>query len=86
MNDAISYQRYADQLDDFWFRRQAAPRFGRDFRLMGRAVQVTSNEEGVLTAVDHTLPLYTTTTATADPPCTIQLVVQPAIVARPSSR
>ncbi|MEZ4514344.1 MAG: hypothetical protein R3C62_20910 [Chloroflexota bacterium] len=81
MNDAISYQRYADQLDDFWFRRQAAPRFGRDFRLMGRAVQVTSNEEGVLTAVDHTLPLYTTAAPTADPPCTIQLVVQPAIVA-----
>ena len=81
MNDAISYQTYADGLEDFWFRRQAAPRFERNFRLMGRAVQVMSNEAGVLTAVNHTLPLYTTATPTADPPCTIQLVVQPAAVA-----
>ncbi|MCB8946196.1 MAG: hypothetical protein H6658_20825 [Ardenticatenaceae bacterium] len=79
MKTVISYQEYAHKLEDFWWRRQSTPRFRREFCLMGRAVEVVSNETEVLTAVDHTLPLYTPAPPTDHPPFTIQLVVQPAI-------
>jgi hypothetical protein len=78
MNRASLYQEYAAQLEDFWFRRQAVPCCQRDFRIMGRAVQLMSNEEEVLTAVDHTIPHYSTVTPLNHSPWMIQIVVQPA--------
>lgn len=71
------YDRHKGQLEDFWGRRDNGPRFGRDFTLFGRPAQATSNEEGVLAAVGHSLPLFSSAPATGHRPFSIHLVVQP---------
>ncbi|MFQ5400690.1 MAG: hypothetical protein ACE5E7_13975 [Anaerolineae bacterium] len=76
----MRYDEYAGKLEDFWGRRATKPRFRRDFRLYGHPVQLLSNEEGVLTAVDHTRPLYSTVPDSDHSPFTIQITVQPARV------
>ena len=45
-------------LEDFWGRRDNAPRFQREERLFGRKITITSNISCVLDAVDMSMPLY----------------------------
>jgi hypothetical protein len=73
--------RHRDELEDFWNRRVAEPRHTRNFRVFGRAVRLTSNDEPALRAVDYSLPMYSRLPATDHAPFEIHLVVQPARVA-----
>ncbi len=70
------WQTYRDEWEDFWGRRQNEARFYRVFRIYGREVRLTSNDEGVLTAVSHVLPLYSRCPHEERPLGEIQLVVQ----------
>lgn len=70
----------AYQLEDFWGRRENGPRFKCEFTLFGRPVQVTSNEEQVLAAMELARPQYSRTTPTAHPPLTLHIVVRPTPV------
>lgn len=78
MNWQTLYERYEGGLEDFWGRRENELRFGRDFTLFGRPARATSNHEGVLAAVGHSLPLFSSAPASDRPPFSIQLVVRPA--------
>ena len=72
------YERYQDQLEDFWERRGAKSRFERVEVVFGRRVRFVSNEAAALTAVDHILSLYSQLPVSQHPPFVVQLVVQPA--------
>ncbi len=72
------FTRYQHELEDFWGRRENQPRFWRKFSLLGRPVQVFSNEAGILAAVDFSQPLYSIAPLSADTPFYIQLVVRAA--------
>lgn len=74
------YARHEANLEDFWGRRQNGPRFRREFTLFGRPMCVTGNQERILAAVDHSLPLYATAPTTDHPPLSIHLVVRQAAV------
>lgn len=80
MNVTTLFEQYQDRLEDFWGRRQHEPRFGCEFTLFGRPVQVTSNEERVLEAVALARPQYSRTTPTHHPPLTLHIVVRPGAV------
>ncbi len=62
---------------DFWGRRAGEAQFSRRFRLFGWPVTAVSNQPGVLTAVDHAIPAYSTAPARTDAGFHIQFVVQP---------
>jgi hypothetical protein len=70
------FLRNRDRLEDFWGRRQNRPRFDRTVSVFDRQVELTSNDDGVLGAVDHCLPLYSTAPATDRPSFAVQLVVR----------
>jgi hypothetical protein len=70
------YEKYGHELDDFWERRQNRPRYRRDCHLFGRPIRLTSNDQGVLQAIDHCIPLYSVAPVTHDVSFHIQLVVQ----------
>jgi hypothetical protein len=80
MDSESLFAQYRDRLEDFWQRRRNVPRFVRQIHLFGQRVRFRSNEEGVLSAVDHCLPLYSKAPAVPHAPFEIQLVVQPAPV------
>lgn len=63
-------------LEDFWQRRRHAPAFWRRERVFGREIEFASNHSGVLAAVDHSLPLYSTAPADGQPPWAVQFVVR----------
>lgn len=54
------YEAYQAQLEDFWGRRDERPLFGRSFNIFGRMVELESNDEGVLAAVDFSSPQFST--------------------------
>ena len=60
------FARFELQLSDFWERRQNAPIYTRTFRVFGRQIQLMSNEEQALLAVDFSLPLFTSAPAVDD--------------------
>jgi hypothetical protein len=70
------YNRYENSWEDFWGRRGAKSRYWREFQLFDRAVRLHSNEEQVITAVDHSLPLYSQLPSTSHTPFDIQIVVR----------
>ncbi len=72
------YDHYHHTLEDFWGRRDGEARYWRDFHVFGRAVQLASNDEEVLAAVAHSLPLFAQVPAAGLPPFSIQITVQPA--------
>lgn len=63
-------------LEDFWGRRVAAPKFDRTDDIFGHELVVRSNEEGVLTAVSHSLPLFSRVNTPKTSPFAIQLIVE----------
>lgn len=71
-------------IEDFWGRRAASARFEQHFEVFGRSVVLLSNEEAVLSAVSHSLPLFSIAPKTLHPPFTFQLVVEPRLVAPPA--
>ncbi len=75
MNISHLYHRHADQLEDFWGRRDNEPRFAREFRVFGQTIRLTSNHERVLTAVDHCQPLYSIASPVDREPFSIQIVM-----------
>lgn len=77
MNWQTLYERYERGLEDFWGRRQNGPRFGRQFTLFGRPAEVTSNDKGMLAAVDYSLPLFSSAPTIDRPPFSIHLVARP---------
>ncbi len=78
MNFDHLFDQHQDNLEDFWGRRGAEPQFSREFHIFGREVRLSSNDAGALTAVDHSLSLYSTTNAVDLPPFNIQFLVQSA--------
>lgn len=61
MSDKLQlYQAYQAQLEDFWGRRDDRPLYRRSFNIFGRAVELESNHEGVLAAVDFSTPQFST--------------------------
>ncbi len=58
MSDSDIFESWGENLQDFWGRRDSAPTFRRSFHLFGWPVQLTSNLEVVLQAVDASLPLF----------------------------
>ena len=78
MNPAELYRRHAEEMEDFWHRRQAHPKRQRNITVFGQSVSVTSNDEAILAAVDHAVALYTRVAPAAGKPQSVQLVVQPA--------
>lgn len=74
------YEQHAPALPDFWGRREARPRFHREVAVLGRRVRLASNDAAVLTAVDHSLPLFSTAAAGDRPPFRLQVVVRAAPV------
>jgi hypothetical protein len=52
------FAHYQDELEDFWRRRENAPRYLREFRLIGRTVRLISNDKAVLAAADWSQPLF----------------------------
>jgi hypothetical protein len=80
MDRSTLYNQFCREMEDFWGRRASAPVFHRTFRLFGRQVELRSNEEALLTVVDHVLPPYSRARDCDRTPCTIQLIVQPARV------
>jgi hypothetical protein len=65
------------ELEDFWQRRANRLAFQKEAQLFGHLLQVQSNQEELLTAVDLALQNYTQTSQTKAPLGNIQLVVQP---------
>jgi hypothetical protein len=80
MDRSTLYEQFSSQMEDFWRRKASAPEFQREFRVYGRLVQLRSNQEALLTVADQALPLYSRAQENDLPPCTIQLIVQPARV------
>jgi hypothetical protein len=80
MDSQSLFAQYHDRLEDFWQRRRNVPRYARQAHLFGQPVTFRSNEEAVLSAVDHCLPLYSKAPAVPHAPFEIQLVVQPSPV------
>ncbi len=72
------------EIEDFWGRRPSAARFSQRFEVFGRSVDLLSNEEAVLSAVSHSLPLFSVAPKTLHSPFTFQLVVEPRLVAPPA--
>ncbi|MCA9971216.1 MAG: hypothetical protein KC425_13415 [Anaerolineales bacterium] len=72
------YARHAAELEDFWGRRETAARFRREVVVFGRRVRLASNDAGALTAVDHSLPLFSTAAAGPMPVFELQIVVRAA--------
>ncbi len=70
------YEKYGHELDDFWERRQNRPRYRRDCHLFGHPIRLSSNDQGVLKAIDHCLPLYSVAPVTHDACFHIQVVAQ----------
>jgi hypothetical protein len=70
------FEHYADQLTDFWERRQNAPEFKRFIRIFGRPFQLASNEQVVLKAADYSLPLYTSAPDIEEKAFNIEIVVR----------
>jgi hypothetical protein len=70
------FEEQSPHLEDFWGRRENTPRYERTFALFGRPARLTSNHPIALTALDHSLPLFTSAPATPHPLLTIQFVVR----------
>jgi hypothetical protein len=68
------YARYAGELEDFWDRRNNAPRFQRSDLVFGHPIVVESNDRVLLGAVDFSLPLFSRAPAVSASPFHIQLV------------
>ncbi len=65
------------ELEDFWQRRANRLAFQKEARLFGHPLQLKSNQEALLTAVDLALQHYTQTSQTKATLGELQLVVQP---------
>lgn len=76
MNYDDYFSAYCDRMDDFWERRQNRPSFKRLIAAFGQPIQVSSNHEGVLAAIDYSLPLYSVAPVIDRTPFFVQLVVQ----------
>ncbi|MGH2544940.1 MAG: hypothetical protein ACRDIB_19280 [Ardenticatenaceae bacterium] len=70
------YTKQHSSLEDFWGRRENGPRFAREFRLFGRPARMTANDERVLAALDHVLPLYSVAPQSSHAPYSIHLIVR----------
>lgn len=70
------YQQHAERLEDFWGRRDNRPQFTEKFTLFGRPIQVTSNQERVLTAVGYSKPLYSTAPPVDKPAFVVHMIVR----------
>lgn len=68
--------RHRDRLEDFWGRREHAPRFERRERLFGRMVEISSNHEHVLDAVELSRALFSEGPPVDRDPMRLQIVVR----------
>lgn len=65
------------KLEDFWRRRANRLEFQKETAVFGHRLLVRSNEEALMTAVDHAIPLYSKSPQTKPLLGQIDLVVQP---------
>ncbi len=70
------YETHAPGLEDFWGRRDDGLLQARLFEVFGRAVELASNEAAVLSAVDHSLPLFSTVPPGDRAPFRIEVVAR----------
>jgi hypothetical protein len=63
-------------LEDFWGRRRNRPCCGRTVQVFDRRVELRSNDAGILEAVEHCLPLYSSAPLAKNAAFLIQFVVQ----------
>jgi hypothetical protein len=68
------YRQRGSELEDFWGRRENAPRYQRRVELFGRTVEVSANQEGLLDAVELCRPLYSEAPAGGEWVGRVQLV------------
>lgn len=70
------YLAYQDKLEDFWGRRETRPLKSRSFNIFGRLVELTSNHDQVLAAVDFSIPLFSTVPLKKLPPFQLQVIAR----------
>lgn len=75
MTGIARYRQHANQLEDFWGRRRNAPRHRLEVKVFGRALEIVSNDERPLGAVEQVLPLYSSAPAGDCAPGRVQIVV-----------
>jgi len=68
----------AAELEDFWGRRAAAPRYSRGGYVFGHPLQLHSNDEALLAALDHSARHFSHTVPLEIAPFQIRLIVQPS--------
>ncbi len=77
MDGKTLYERYANQLEDFWGRRRNRPAYSRDFSIAGHTVRLTGNDPQLLASAEHAQPLYSTAPDAGSPPFHIHLIARP---------
>ncbi|HKZ55311.1 MAG TPA: hypothetical protein VJ123_07515 [Anaerolineales bacterium] len=70
------YESRQHALEDFWGRRAADPSCRRKFTLFGLHIDLASNVEELLAAVDYSLPLYSRAAPTEGPQLTVELIAR----------
>jgi len=70
------YDRFQDRLEDFWGRRENEARFRLRFAILGCPVELSSNQEAVLSAAAFSTPLYSRAPDRPQPSFRIQIVVR----------
>ena len=75
MKGRARYQKHGNQLEDFWGRRRNAPRHRLEVELFGRRLEIASNDERPLRAVEQVRPLFSTATPGGRMSGRVQIVV-----------
>lgn len=68
---------HGGELDDFWGRRAHRPDYARSFHVFGRPAVLVANDQQVLAALDHSLPLFSSVPPGDYPPFRLQFTVRP---------
>ncbi len=71
------YAHYEAQLTDFWERRKNVSKFCRTFTVFGRQIELSTNEEQALMAVDFSQPLYSAAPVVEGNVFKIHIIVRP---------
>ena len=78
MNARDLYERCAGEMEDYWGRRLHAPRFERRIEVFGRLVEVVSNDETALAALDVCTVRFSTAPVGESRQYAVQLIVSAA--------
>jgi hypothetical protein len=76
MDPLEQYTRIAAELDDFWGRRAADPRYNRPSTIFGHPFILRSNDETLLAALERSARQFSRAEALDLPPFQVQIIVQ----------